>query len=58
MVHTTLLLHDYIIDALALWWGIPLALAKFTKELSLLSGNFMMAYTSAALVQLGNPEVI
>ena len=58
MVHTASLLHDDVIDASALRRGVPSAPAKFTKELSLLSGTFMMARASAALVRLGNPEVI
>ena len=57
IVHTASLLHDDVLDASALRRGVSSAPAKFTNKLSLLSGNFMVARASAALVRLGNSEV-
>ena len=57
MVHTASLIHDDILDASALRRGVPSVPARFTSKFSLISGNFIMARASTALVRLGNPEV-
>jgi len=56
MVHTGSLLHDDVLDASALRRGVSSAPAKFMTKLSVLSGHFMVARASAALVQLQSSD--
>ena len=57
IVHNASILHDDVLDTSALRRGVPSAPIQFTSKSSILSGNFMMARASAALVRLGSPEV-
>jgi heptaprenyl diphosphate synthase len=58
LIHMATLVHDDVVDKAALRRGLPTVNAKWSNQVSVLTGDYLFARAFAILAQTGDPKVV
>jgi heptaprenyl diphosphate synthase len=58
LIHMATLVHDDVVDKAALRRGLPTVNAKWSNQVSVLTGDYLFAKAFSILAQTGNPRVV
>jgi heptaprenyl diphosphate synthase len=58
LIHMATLVHDDVVDKAAMRRGMPTVNAKWSNQVSVLTGDYLFAKAFSVLAQTGNPRVV